>query len=87
MSLFVCFLQGGYIYNKAIPQVVLGVSDFGVSTNLGHPTQGKSNTKVEGFAVSLQKKESSNPAQQWKFTNDGFIYAQVENLKAINISV
>lgn len=59
-----------------MPQLVMTVSENKLTTSLGHPTHGKSDTKVQGFAVGLAKR-ASEPSQQWRFTGDGYIYAQV----------
>ncbi|ELU06637.1 hypothetical protein CAPTEDRAFT_220130 [Capitella teleta] len=64
--------KNGYIYSKAFPQLVLGASEYKVSTSLRHPHLGGSDHHVEGFAINIQRKASS-AAQQWDFTPDGFI--------------
>ena len=64
------------MYSKAFPQLVLGVSDLRVVTDLSHPYLGHSDVRVEGYAVTMQKKESST-AQQWEFTPEGFIQCAV----------
>ncbi len=68
--------QDGYIHVKAMPQMVLAVSQYQVLTSLSHPTLGPTDVRVQGFIVNLQRKTGSM-SQQWRFTTDGSIYAQV----------
>lgn len=66
--------KNGYIFNRAMPQLVLAVLDQKVSTTISHPTKGPSRYQVEGFVVGFQKKMSS-ANQQWRFTKEGYICA------------
>ena len=75
-GVFVYLFQHGYIYSKAMPQLVLGVQDEHVSTCLGHPVKGHSSTRVEGFTVAMQRK-ANTASQQWIFTKEGNIVPQV----------
>lgn len=68
--------KDGYIHCKALPQLVLGASDYKVTSNLRHPTDGGTNLEISGYVVTLQAKQIGNPNQIWNFTKDGYIYAQ-----------
>ncbi|XP_076472192.1 doublecortin domain-containing protein 1-like [Babylonia areolata] len=63
--------KSGYIYNKGMPQLCLGVSDTRIEGRLFVREVG-----VEGFMVSLQKRMAGNPAQVWRFDPSGSISAQ-----------
>ncbi len=59
-----------------MPGLVLGVTDVPLTANLGHPTLGQTETKVEGYVVTLQKKDAGG-GQTWNFTTEGHIYCTV----------
>ncbi|XP_025087629.1 uncharacterized protein LOC112560197 [Pomacea canaliculata] len=63
--------KSGFIYNKAMPQLCLAVSETRIKCKLL-----EKKTAVEGFMVTVQKKMSGNPNQIWKFAPDGAISAQ-----------
>jgi len=48
-----------------------------LDTRVDCETKGKSKIRVTGYAVGLQKRQEGNPAQQWRFTNDGSVYSMV----------
>jgi len=48
-----------------------------LDTRVACETKGKSKVRVTGYAVGLQKRQEGNPAQQWRFTNDGSVYSMV----------
>ena len=74
----ICCFQNGFIKSKAIPNLVLAVLDFTITTNIAHPTKGPTSTSVEGFLVGFEKKQGHDPSpnQCWEFTNDGYMRAQ-----------
>ncbi|XP_069133406.1 doublecortin domain-containing protein 1-like [Argopecten irradians] len=61
----------GYIYNKGIPSLCLGVSDTRVEFNISEK-EGTSS----GFVINMQKATSGNIYQQWKFNPDATISNQ-----------
>ncbi|KAF6020846.1 hypothetical protein EB796_020834 [Bugula neritina] len=63
--------KGGYIACRGMPHMVMAVLD----TRVDCETKGKSKIRVTGYAVGLQKRQEGNPAQQWRFTNDGSVYS------------
>ena len=75
-------VQSGYIFSKAIPQLVLGVSSRRLTAQLLHPHQGETGGRGEGFSVELQSK-SRSANQQWTFTTDGFIANDVSESLSI----
>ena len=56
-----------------MPYLVMSVLDTRVKCD----AKTKQKTKLEGYAVGLQKKQEGNPAQQWKFTKEGAICSAV----------
>jgi len=74
----VCLVsQSGYIYSKASAQLVLGLSEQKISAQLSHPVSGRSETRVSGLVVGVQKKVTGCATQLWTFTTDGNICCQV----------
>ena len=70
-------MQSGYVYSKAAPQLVLGLSEQKLTAHLSHPVYGRSETRVSGLAVGVQRKLHACAAQMWTFCADGNIYCQV----------
>lgn len=84
---FVFVFQSGQICLKTFPQLVLGVSDKPLYTYITDPNKGVTEVQAEGFVVSLQQKQSGNSRQQWQFTSDGFIKAEVVTLLRYSVSL
>ena len=64
------------IHAKYNARLVLGVSPFKLTGTLGHPTLGPTETRVEGFLVTFQRK-TGDLCQAWRFTDEGCIESQV----------
>ena len=64
--------QSGYIFNRGMPQLCLGVSDTRIEGKLF-----TRDTPVQGFAVCPQKRMTGNPNQIWRFATNGTISAEV----------
>lgn len=64
--------KDGYLRSKALPQMVLTMTDRKVKTRLRRP--GKADdAEVEGYVVTISKKDGYNAGQQWTFMEDGYI--------------
>ncbi|XP_077995160.1 doublecortin domain-containing protein 1-like isoform X2 [Glandiceps talaboti] len=61
--------KSGVIYCKAFPSLALTATEYKISTPLPDKTE------ITGFSVSMQKKMVGNPAQEWGFSPEGFIYS------------
>ncbi|KAI8489574.1 hypothetical protein Bbelb_327410 [Branchiostoma belcheri] len=62
--------QSGLIYSRAMPQLALTVND-----NHRVETEVSEGLTVGGFGVTMQKRMVGNPAQQWSFSPDGYIFS------------
>ncbi|XP_078585568.1 doublecortin domain-containing protein 1-like isoform X2 [Branchiostoma floridae x Branchiostoma japonicum] len=62
--------QSGLIYSRAMPQLALTVND-----NHRVETEVSEGLTVAGFGVTMQKRMVGNPAQQWSFSPDGYIFS------------
>nr|XP_006825759.1 PREDICTED: uncharacterized protein LOC100377058 [Saccoglossus kowalevskii] len=62
--------KSGMISCKAMPSMSLTATEYKIDATLPDKT-----TELHGFAVAMQKKMLENPAQQWGFSPEGFIYS------------
>ena len=70
-------LQEGHIHTKVMPRLVLAVSPYPVRGTLAHPVFGPTESQVEGYLVSLQKKSAGTVQQVFDFKADGTIASRV----------
>lgn len=56
--------------------MVLTMTDRKVKTRLRRPGKAK-DAEVEGFVVTIAKKDGNNAGQQWQFMEDGYICSKV----------
>ncbi|XP_070543245.1 doublecortin domain-containing protein 1-like isoform X3 [Ptychodera flava] len=61
--------KSGNIYCKSMPSMAVTATEYKVATTLPDKTE------LNGFAVGVQKKMVGNPAQEWGFSPEGFIYS------------